>query len=120
MRLFTALAVAVGVVALAGQAAADPPPGNPNRITVTLSCPAGNFTGVSIEQNSALPFQIEGETFVAITQAIWYTGPDGTVVVRSAPAGQASRDLVECTYDYPGFAYNPVHALVQLTGRGDA
>ena len=121
LRYIALIALAVAALALASPVAADPPPTNANRITVTLTCANGTFTGVSIGHNNAVVFQIEGEMFVAITQQIWFTAPDGTtVVVRSAPPGQAAKDLVECTYDYPGFPFNPVHALVQFAAPSAA
>jgi hypothetical protein len=48
----------------AAPAAADPI--NKNTVAVTLDCPDTSYTGISILQSSALPFQIEGHTFVAV------------------------------------------------------
>jgi hypothetical protein len=81
-------------------------PGNTNTVTVTLTCSDATYTGVSIEQNNALPFQIVGETFVAISQEISYVDGDGNlVVVRQNPGIEHGHDLVPCTYTYPGFPY---------------
>jgi hypothetical protein len=99
------LAAAI-VCALLVPAAAGADPNNKNTVTVTLSCPGATYTGVSILQNNALPFQIVGETFVAVAQQISYVDGNGNlVVVRQNPGIEHNRDLVPCTYEYPGFPY---------------
>jgi hypothetical protein len=102
MRFIIALIVAL--LLTAGPALADPV--NKNTVTVTLTCPTATYTGISITQNNALPFQIEGETFVAISQEISFVDGDGNVVVvRSNPGIEHNQELVTCTYVYPGFPF---------------
>ena len=117
LKPFVAALVAVtAALAPTGPAIADPV--NGNTVTVTLDCgAAGTFTGLSILQNSALPFAIEGGTAQAIAQDISYVDGDGrTVVVRSNPGIELGRALVTCTYAYPGFPYL-VTGRFQFTGR---
>jgi hypothetical protein len=101
--LLFACALAAALV-LAATAAADPD--NKNTVTVTLTCPAGVYTGITIGHNSAVVFQVAGETFVAISQEISYVDGDGNlVVVRTNPGIEHGQDLVTCTYVYPGFPF---------------
>ena len=116
MRLTLLAVVAVAALAFAGAAGADPV--NKNTVTVTLTCPSATYTGLSILQNSALPFLIEGETFVAISQEISFVDADGNlVVVRTNPGIDQNHALVPCTYLYPGFPFL-VTGQFLLTGRG--
>ena len=102
----------VVLVALAfpvGPAGADPAnnPANRNGLLVELDCPSGTFTGVTIAQNNAVPFQIVGETQVAVAKSISFvdlTDPTGTVVVvlDNPGVGHGREDkLVTCTYTEP-------------------
>jgi hypothetical protein len=104
MRLMLLAAALVAGLTLSATAAADPI--NKNTVTVTLTCPDATYTGISISQNNALPFQIAGETFVAISQEISFVDGDGNlVVVRANPGIGRGRNLVTCTYLYPGFPF---------------
>jgi hypothetical protein len=115
VKSFALLASLAAAGILATTAAADP--SNRNTVTVTLECPSAAYTGVSILQNNALPFQIEGETFVAVAQWISYVDGSGqTVVIRSNPGHGIDRKLVPCTYEYPGFPFL-VTGLFLLTGH---
>jgi hypothetical protein len=101
--MVVATAVAAALV-VAAPASADP--NNKNTVTVTLNCPGATYTGISIVQNNALPFQIAGETFVAVAQEISFVDADGNVVVvRSNRGIEDAHDLVTCTYLYPGFPF---------------
>jgi hypothetical protein len=106
-------ALAALALVLAAPAAADPD--NSNSVEVTINCPGQTLTGVTIEHNDAVVFQVKGEQFVAITQDISYVDPDTgeTVYVRTNP-GQG-HDLATCTYMYPGFPVL-VTGEFQLTG----
>src|SRR4051812_23340961 len=86
-------AAALAALALAVPAAADPV--NKNTVEATLDCgAAGSFTGLSIEQNSALPFAIAGATTQAVAQEISYVDETGaTVVVRGNPGIERGRTL---------------------------
>jgi hypothetical protein len=105
MRITIAvLAAAVASLAIAVPASADPD--NKNTVRVTLHCTTGTFTGLSIAQNNALPFNIEGSTQVAVAQEISFVDDTGqTVVVRANPAVAKAQQLVTCTYEYPGFPF---------------
>lgn len=104
MRSLLFAAILAAVLVLPATAVGDPQ--NKNTVTVTLTCPNATYIGVSIAQNNALPFQIVGETFVAITQQISYVDGDGNlIVVRQNPGIENGHDLVPCTYTYPGFPY---------------
>jgi hypothetical protein len=104
MRFTLLTACLLGALALSAPAAADPI--NKNTVIITLTCPDAVYTGISILQNSALPFQIAGETFVAISQEISFVDGDGNlVVVRQNPGIELGRELVSCTYSYPGFPF---------------
>jgi hypothetical protein len=104
--------VVVVLVALAfpvGSAGADPAnnPAQRNSLLVELNCPTGTFTGVTIAQNNAVPFQIVGETQVAVAKKISFvdlTDPTGAVVVvlDNPGVGHGRQDrLVTCTYTEP-------------------
>ena len=115
----TTLAIAAVVAAaLAAAAPATADPVNRNTVEVTLDCgAAGTFTGLSIQQNSALPFAIADATTQAISQEISYVDETGaTVVVRGNPGIETGRDLVTCTYAYPGFPFL-VTGRFLFTGR---
>jgi hypothetical protein len=105
--------LALVALAVAAPAAADPT--NTNAIALEIDCPGATYTGVTIEHNDAVVFQLALATGVAITQQISYVDDSGrTVVVRTNP-GQG-QDLVACTYHYPGFPYL-VTGLFQFPGR---
>jgi hypothetical protein len=71
-----------------------------------LTCPGTTYTGITIGHNSAVVFQLAGESFVAISQEISYVDGDGNlVVVRTNPGIANEQDLVTCTYVYPGFPF---------------
>ncbi len=110
MRMASLLAALLAAGVLASAAGADP--SNKNSVAVTLSCPGRVLTGVTIFQNNAVVFQVEGETFVAISQVISFVDPDTgeLVVVRTNPGIGNNHELVTCTYTYPGFP-------VLVTGR---
>ena len=109
-KLFVLAALALAVAA---PAAADPD--NGNSVEVTINCPGRSLTGVTIEHNNAVVFQVRGEHFVAITQEISYVDPDtGETVYVRTNSGQG-HDLVTCTYMYPGFPVL-VTGQFQLTG----
>ena len=111
------IAAAVTAVAFAVAAPASADPDNKNTVVVTLNCPGATYSGVSIAQNNALPFQIQGETFVAISQEISFIDGDGNlVVVRTNPGIDLGHDLVTCTYLYPGFPFL-VTGRFLITGR---
>jgi hypothetical protein len=112
--------VLVALALLAGPAGADPAnnPANRNGLLVELTCPAGTFTGVTIAQNNAVPFQIVGGTQVAVAKTISFvdlTDPTGTVVVvlDNPGVGHGREDkLVTCTYTEPDLFPN-----LLITGR---
>ena len=113
MKILAVLSSLFAAGALAATAHADP--ANKNAIQVTITCPDASYTGVTIERNDAVVFQLALVTGVAITQQISYVDGDGnTVVVRTNP-GQG-HDLVPCTYSYPGFPYL-VTGLFQFPGN---
>ncbi len=104
MRSILVATVVAAALVVAGSASADP--NNKNTVTVTLNCSGATYTGVSIAQNNALPFQIAGTTFVAVAQEISFVDGDGNpVVVRTNPGIERGHDLVTCTYLYPGFPF---------------
>jgi len=112
MKISAALAALLAAGVLAATAQADP--ANKNAVQLTITCPQASYTGVTIEHNSAVVFQLALDTGVAITQQISYVDGDGnTAVVRTNP-GQG-HDLVACTYEYPGFPYL-VTGLFQFPG----
>jgi hypothetical protein len=112
MRIIAVLATLLAAGVLAAAAQADP--ANKNALELTITCPAASYTGVTIERNDAVVFQLTLDSGVAITQQISYVDGDGnTVVVRTNP-GQG-HDLVRCTYEYPGFPYL-VTGLFQFPG----
>lgn len=118
MRLTLVVVTAVAALVFAATAGADPV--NKNTVTVTLTCPSATYTGLSILQNSALPFLIEGETFAAISQEISFVDGEGNlVVVRSNPGIEHNQALVPCTYLYPGFPFL-VTGQFLFTGRGQS
>src|SRR6266498_1458006 len=91
----------VGVVVLValafpvGSAGADPAnnPANRNGLLVELNCPAGTFTGVTIAQNNAVPFQIVGETQVAVPRR----SRSSTSPTRPAPSWWCWTTLASAT-----------------------
>jgi hypothetical protein len=107
--LLVGVVLLVAVAFLVGSAGADPAnnPANRNGLLVELNCPTGTLTGVTIAQNNAVPFQIVGETQVAVAKTISFvdlTDPTGTVVVvlDNSGVGQGREDkLVTCTYTEP-------------------
>jgi hypothetical protein len=102
MKIIAVLVVLLAAAVPAATANADP--ANDNAIEVTITCPDASYTGVTIERNDAVVFQLALDTGVAITQQISYVDGDGnTVVVRTNPG--RGHDLVACTYAYPGFPY---------------
>src|SRR5437870_2773454 len=107
MSLTIRAIILASVAALAVAAPATADPNNVNTVSVTLDCGAhGTFTGLSIAQNSALPFAIAGSTAQAVAQDISYVDDTGTtVVVRSNPGIDRGQNLVTCTYNYPGFPF---------------
>jgi hypothetical protein len=112
MRIIAVLATLLAAGVLAAAAQADP--ANKNALELTITCPDASYTGVTIERNDAVVFQLTLDSGVAITQQISYVDGDGnTVVVRTNP-GQG-HDLVPCTYEYPGFPYL-VTGLFQFPG----
>jgi hypothetical protein len=113
LKIIVLLSSLLAAGMLAATAQADP--ANKNAIELTITCPDTVYTGVTIDHNSAVVFQLALETGVAITQQISYVDGDGnTVVVRTNP-GQG-HDLVACTYDYPGFPFL-VTGLFQFPGH---
>lgn len=112
MKIIAVLAALLAAGALAATAQADP--ANRNAIDVTITCPDASYTGVTIERNDAVVFQLALATGVAITQQISYVDGEGnTVVVRTNPG--EGHYLVACTYEYPGFPYL-VTGLFQFPG----
>jgi hypothetical protein len=113
--LYALLTVVLAALAVGSTAAADP--GNANSIEVRLNCPGRTLTGITIEHNNAVVFQVKGEAFVAITQSVSFVDPDTgeTVVVRANPG--AGHDVTTCTYMYPGFPVL-VTGEFQFTGKG--
>jgi len=112
MKISAALAALLAAGVLAATAQADP--ANKNAVQLTITCPQASYTGVTIEHNSAVVFQLALDIGLAITQQISYVNGDGnTAVVRTNP-GQG-HDLVACTYEYPGFPYR-VTGLFQFPG----
>ncbi|HEX6677311.1 MAG TPA: hypothetical protein VF486_20070 [Actinomycetes bacterium] len=107
--LLVGVVVLLAVAFLVGSAGADPAnnPANRNGLLVELNCPTGTLTGVTIAQNNAVPFQIVGETQVAVAKTISFvdlTDPTGTVVVvlDNPGVGHGREDkLVTCTYTEP-------------------
>jgi hypothetical protein len=107
--LLVGVVVLLAVAFLVGSARADPAnnPANRNGLLVELNCPTGTLTGVTIAQNNAVPFQIVGETQVAVAKTISFvdlTDPTGTVVVvlDNPGVGHGREDkLVTCTYTEP-------------------
>jgi hypothetical protein len=116
-RHLTVLA-AIAAIALAAASPAGADPVNRNTVAVTLDCGGeGTFTGLSIEQNSALPFAIADATTQAVAQEISYVDDSGaTIVVRGNPGIDTGRRLVTCTYAYPGFPFL-VTGRFLFTGR---
>jgi hypothetical protein len=107
-KMRRALSVAVTFASIAPfavfSASASADPLNANSIQVTIVCPDASYTGVTIEHNSAVVFQLAGTFGVAISQEISFVDGTGeTVTVRTNP-GQG-HTLVRCTYEYPGFPY---------------
>jgi hypothetical protein len=103
MKIGLCALLAVGLVAFLAASPVGAEPGNANSIEVTLNCTGRTLTGITIEHNNAVVFQVKGETFVAISQVVSFVDPDtGETVVVRANLG-AGHDLTTCTYTYPGF-----------------
>jgi hypothetical protein len=107
-RIVLVLMVVAAQWAVAGSARADVAqnPANANALFVTLRCDDGStFTGVTIAQNSAKPFQVVGTNAVAVQFEGWYvdvTDPDLTPVVYLFTPGIADQQaLVTCTFEEP-------------------
>ena len=109
MRTASVLAALLAAGAFAGMAGADP--SNKNSVEVTLNCPGRALTGVTIFQNNAVVFQVKGESFVAISQAVSFVDPDTgeLFVVRTNPGIENNQALFTCTYTYPGFEIGRAH-----------
>jgi len=116
MKTASLLGALIAAAVLAAGAGADP--NNKNSIEVTLNCPDRTLTGVTIGHNNAVVFQVEGDTFVAISQVISFVDPDTgeVVVVRTNPGIEHNHELVTCTYVYPGFPVL-VTGKFRLTGH---
>jgi hypothetical protein len=117
MKTASLLAALLAAGVLSGSAGADP--SNTNSVEVTLNCPGRALTGVTIFRNNAVVFQVEGETFVAISQAISFVDSETgeLVVVRSNPGIGNSHELATCTYMYPGFPVLVTGEFL-ITGHG--
>jgi hypothetical protein len=107
-RMVLVLMLVVASWAVAGSARADVAqnPANANALLVTLSCEDGStFTGVTIAQNSAKPFQVVGTTAIAVQfegSFVDLTDPDLTPVVYLFTPGIAERQaLVTCVFEEP-------------------
>jgi hypothetical protein len=112
VKIIAALSALSAAAVLAAAAHADP--ANKNAVKVSITCPHASYTGVTIEHNNAVVFQLALDTGVAITQQISYVDGDGNTVVVRTNSGQG-HDLVPCTYEYPGFPYL-VTGLFQFPG----
>ena len=107
-RMMLVLMVVAAPWAVAGSARADVAqnPSNANALFVSLHCNDGStFTGVTIAQNSAKPFQIVGTTAVAVQfegSFVDVTDPDLTPVVYLVTPGITRQQaLVTCTFEEP-------------------
>jgi hypothetical protein len=107
-RMMLVLMVVAAQWAVAGSARADVAqnPSNANALFVSLQCNDGStFTGVTIAQNSAKPFQVVGTTAVAVQfegSFVDVTDPDLTPVVYLVTPGIAQQQaLVTCTFEEP-------------------
>ena len=91
MKIIAVLYALIAAAVPAATAQADP--ANKNAVQITITCPRATYTGVTIEHNNAVVFQLALDTGVAITQQISYVdGAGNTVVVRMNP-GQG-HDLI--------------------------
>ena len=107
-RMMLVLMVVAAQWAVAGSARADVAqnPSNANALFVSLHCNDGStFTGVTIAQNSAKPFQVVGTNAVAVQFEGSYvdvTDPNRTPVVYLVTPGIAQqKSLVTCTFEEP-------------------
>jgi hypothetical protein len=107
-RMMLVLMVVAAPWAAAGSARADVAqnPSNANALLVTLHCDDGStFTGVTIAQNSAKPFQVVGTNAIAVQFEGFYvdvTDPDLTPVVYLVTPGiDQQQTLVTCTFEEP-------------------
>jgi hypothetical protein len=107
-RIVLLLLVIAAQSMLIGSARADVAqnPANANALFVTLQCDDGSmFTGVTIAQNSAKPFQIVGTTATAVQfegSFVDVTDPNLTpVVYLFTPGIAAQQSLVTCTFQEP-------------------
>ena len=107
-RMMLVLLVVAAPLAVAGSARADVAqnPSNANALFVSLHCNDGaTFRGVTIAQNSAKPFQIVGNTAVAVQfegSFVDVTDPDLTPVVYLVTPGITRQHaLVTCTFEEP-------------------
>jgi hypothetical protein len=107
-RTVPVLVMVASLGGISGTAHADVAqnPANANALFVTLRCEDGStFTGVTIAQNSAKPFQVVGGTAIAVQFEGFFvdtTDPDLTPVVYLVTPGIADRQaLVTCTFEEP-------------------
>jgi hypothetical protein len=113
-RMMLVLMVVAAQWAVAGSARADVAqnPSNANALFVSLQCDGSTFTGVTIAQNSAKPFQIVGTTAIAVQfegSFVDVTDPDMTPVVYLVTPGiTRQRALVTCTFEEPELFANLV------------